>query len=278
MGGPRTVSAPETPGTARAPGPAQRQKPLACARAPGAPACSPEPRPPALPPAGPAGAAAPPGPPAASPAPVAAPRPAAWPHAGCGPGCPSPCRTRGGAAEGAARAPSMTEDGHATVLARNHRLPSSEARASRKPSCPCVWPTHLLHVSLEPALSSKENPDILLPHPAPLGGPEKWVEASPPGEEARPGLRHAGTVAARSAGPPSPGRPPYSTPCPSVLGGPTDWACPDPKVCCPGQQHVATRARAREGRASFQDSSFWFRADGCHILHCQLPFAQNGTL
>ena len=138
----------------------------------------------------------------------------------------------------------------------------------------CLLPRHYdsrawgLNFSLATVPSSPSSP---------LGGPEKWVEASPPGEEARPGLRHVGTVAARSAGPPSPGRPPYSTPCPSVLGGPTDWACPDPKVCCPGQQHVATRARAREGRASFQDWSFWFRADGCHILHCQLPFAQNGN-
>ena len=130
--------------------------------------CGPAPCPPAPPPAGPAGAAIPPGPPAASPTPAVASRPAAWPPAGCGPGCPSPCRMKGRGAKGVAKAPSTREDGHATVLARSHRLPPSEIHASRKRSCPCTWPTHLIYVSLELTLSTNENPDVLLPHPAHL--------------------------------------------------------------------------------------------------------------
>ena len=217
---PETVGGPAHSQCSRAPrdsqaAPAECQKPPTCVRAPGAPVCGPELHPPALPPAAPAGAAAPPGPPAASPAPAAAPRPAAWLRAGCGPGCPSPCRTRGGGAEGAARAPFTREDGHATVLARNHRLPSSEARASRKPSSPCTWPTHLLHISLEPTLSSKENPHVLLPHPAHLEAqrngwkPRHWVK--------RPGQvpETCGQHCRQLCWPTSPGKAPLQQPCPS---------------------------------------------------------------
>lgn len=110
--------------------------------------------PPALPPAGPADAATLLETPAASPSPAAAPQPAAGLPAGCGSGCPSPCRTRREGAEREAGGCShwgkwpcyYPRWGH-VLCPRRHLPPGSLP-------CPCPWPTHFIHISLELTLPS----------------------------------------------------------------------------------------------------------------------------